>query len=235
MLGLDSFKKQVLDLLEASKKSCQMAVSLLIVMWTFSILDLMTGARFSSHGIHPREFPMGYLSMLWAFFMHHNMAELFANTFPFLVLSSILLVRSPTEYIFLTTVHILTAGTLIWALGPERSNFVGASSLIFAYFSYLVSIGCIERDIVSVTVSVLTLFLYGSLAFTMLLPAATSPYIINVLGFCIGATFAVAHSKYLKNLGDCTKKSPDEENSGLLGKESAYNDDEEAQWASKYS
>jgi len=62
---------------------------------------------------------------------------------------------------------ILLSGTALWLLGRSAYH-VGASSVIFGYFGYLVARGWYERSVTALLVALLTLGLYGGIVWGVL-------------------------------------------------------------------
>lgn len=56
------------------------------------MLDAFAGGALHQHGIHPRDFPMGLLGVLFAPFLHKGLGHWLVNAVPFFVLSMLVLV-----------------------------------------------------------------------------------------------------------------------------------------------
>ena len=62
---------------------------------------------------------------------------------------------------------MLLSGAALWLLGRSAYH-VGASSVLFGYFGYLVARGWYERSVTALLVALLTLVLYGSIVWGVL-------------------------------------------------------------------
>ena len=81
---------------------------------------------------------------------------------PFLVLGGLVAIRGARAFVSTSLFIVLLGGAALWLFG-RFSYHIGASTLIFGYFGYLVARGWYERSIWSILTAFLTLFLYGSI------------------------------------------------------------------------
>ena len=109
----------------------------------------------------PREtrFLSGILLM---HFDHANMSHLGTNIIPFLVLSSLIILRKNISYLF--TFYILSfiiSGSLLWILGQSGCH-IGASAIIFALWGFIVSQGIFTKCPKDIIIGFLIGFVYIS-------------------------------------------------------------------------
>ena len=128
---------------------------------------ILLGSSLQRHGIHPRT-----LSGLWGIvtapFLHGGWGHLISNTGPLLVLGTLVVARGRLVFAEATTVIGLIAGVGTWLTGASGSNHIGASSILFGWFGYLVLSGWIARSFVDIAVSVVVALLYGSIVWGVL-------------------------------------------------------------------
>jgi len=94
-------------------------------------------------------------------FLHGSFAHLILNTVPLVILGALWPSRYPDLSHRVVLDHPLS-GAALWLLGRSAYH-VGASSVIFGYFGYLVARGWYERSVTALLVALLTLGLYGGI------------------------------------------------------------------------
>lgn len=137
-------------------------LSMLGVMWAVQIFSWLDGGGLIHYGILPREMS-GLRGIIFAPILHGSFMHLIANSVPFLILGSIVMLRGLGDFAYVTITVMLVGGFGTWAIGAPHSVHVGASSLIFGYMGFLVSCGYFERKLVSLLVSMAVGAVYGGL------------------------------------------------------------------------
>jgi membrane associated rhomboid family serine protease len=100
-------------------------------------------------------------------FLHGSFAHLSLNTLPLVTLGGFVALRGTRVFLAVSLWIILLSGAAIWLLGRSAYH-IGASSVIFGYFGYLVARGWYERSITALLVALLTLGLYGGIVWGVL-------------------------------------------------------------------
>ncbi|VFN01659.1 MAG: Rhomboid family protein [Candidatus Kentron sp. G] len=136
-------------------------IALVVLIWVIEIVNLLTGHRLSVFGILPRTF-QGLVGIFSSPFLHAGLMHTVVNTVPLLVLGALISLRGIRTYLIASGFIILVGGSAVWLLGRE-SYHVGASSLVFGYFGFLVARGWYDRKLDSLAVTVVTIALYGGL------------------------------------------------------------------------
>jgi membrane associated rhomboid family serine protease len=96
-----------------------------------------------------------------------------SRTVPFITLGGFVALQGTRIFLVVSLWIILLSGAALWLLG--RSTYhVGASSVLFGYFGYLVALGGYERSVTALLVALLTLGLYGGIVWGLL---PTRPFI----------------------------------------------------------
>lgn len=143
-------------------------VGLLGVLWAIEILDtIFLGSSLQRHGIHPRSWS-GLWGIVTAPWLHGGWGHLLSNSGPLLVLGTLVLSRGRLVFAEATTVVTLVAGLGTWLTGSSGSNHIGASSIVFGWFGYLVVAGWMARSLVDVAVAVVVTVLYGGIVWGVL-------------------------------------------------------------------
>ncbi len=124
------------------------------------------GGKLVEFGIHPRTL-RGLLGVLLAPFIHAGWRHLIANTFPFLILGWLVLLRGVRPFVQVTVATALVSGLGVWAIGAPSTTHVGVSGVVFGYFGFLLGRAYYERSLVSLLVGLVVIMLYGSLIWSV--------------------------------------------------------------------
>jgi membrane associated rhomboid family serine protease len=162
-------------------------------MWMFKIVEVLFGADFTRLGIYPLT-RSGLTGILLSPFIHADFTHLINNTLPFFFLTVALFYfySEVAVKVFIQT-YLLT-GLLVW-LGGRPAWHVGASGLIYGLASFLFFSGIIRRHFRLIALSLLIVFLYGSMVWGIF-PGVYRKNISwesHMLGFLAGAFLAVLH------------------------------------------
>lgn len=133
---------------------------LVSIMWIVFILDHI-GFNFNQFGIFPRHF-FGLIGIVASPFLHGNLEHIISNTFPMLVLSSVLFIFYPNIAYRVLIYSTLIGGTLVWLLAREAMH-IGASGLIFALLGFIIASGIYRRNLKSILIAVVIYILYGGI------------------------------------------------------------------------
>ena len=112
-------------------------------------------------GIIPRNL-IGLRGILFAPFLHVNLAHLIGNTIPFVTLGWLIMLREISDFFVVSIISAVVGGLGTWLFGSPGIH-IGASGVIFGYLGYLLSRGYFERKPLSIAMSLFVLMLYGSL------------------------------------------------------------------------
>ena len=169
-------------------------IPLLIAMWVVEIHDLIHPAStLDNYGIAPDK-PHGLIGIFTAPFLHGNVAHLVSNTFPLLILGTLILYNSVEEFWIATLLSMLIGGFGVWAFGQPESNHIGASGVVFGYIGFLLLKGFIEGSN-SARIAAVVLCFYGANMMYGFLPATGVSWEGHLFGFIGGLLAAHAVSK----------------------------------------
>jgi membrane associated rhomboid family serine protease len=130
-------------------------------MWLVKIIELLFDLDFSGFGIYPLTLA-GLPGILLSPFIHADLNHLFNNSVPLFFLSVALFYfySEVALRVFLWT--FLITGLLVWVGGREAYH-IGASGLVYGLASFLFFSGIIRRYFRLIALSLLIVFLYGSM------------------------------------------------------------------------
>ncbi len=148
------------------QKRIYIVIMFVILFWVVELVNIVFGHKFGVFGILPRTL-VGLRGIIFSPFIHHNILHLLLNTIPFIVLGSLVCLRGLDDFLELSLFAMLLGGIGVWLFGRQAYH-IGASGLIFSYFGFLVAAGLYEKKIISILVSLVTLFLYGGIIWGVL-------------------------------------------------------------------
>ena len=138
------------------------------LMWAVEIVDLVAG-DLDANGIRPRD-PDGLPGVALSPFLHGGFGHLIGNTVPFLLLGATIALSGLVRTLSVVAVVALVGGLGTWLLGPDDTNHIGASGLVFGFAAYLVARGVFSRRLVHIAVGLVVLAVYGTTLLFGLVP-----------------------------------------------------------------
>ncbi|MCK4344903.1 MAG: rhomboid family intramembrane serine protease, partial [Bacteroidales bacterium] len=133
----------------------------LLIIWMIKLVEVTLELDFTTWGIYPLKLK-GLKGILLSPLVHANFKHLMDNSVPLLVLGvAIFYFYRPVAYrvFFLTYIMV---GIWVW-FGGRAAYHIGASGLVYGFASFLFISGVILREIRLLAISLLVVFLYGSL------------------------------------------------------------------------
>lgn len=142
-------------------------MAFVLVLWLIELLtDLRWIHRPLDWGILPRS-PEGLIGILTSPFIHADKDHLLANTLPLLVVGTGLFYFYRELAIRVIAMAWIFSGIWVWMIA--RGDYhIGASGLIYGFVSFLFLSGVLRRDTRLMAISLLVVFLYGSMVWGIL-------------------------------------------------------------------
>ncbi|MGE5406230.1 MAG: rhomboid family intramembrane serine protease [Methanosarcina sp.] len=131
------------------------------IMWLVKIIEVLFGLDFSRGGIYPLEIK-GLQGIIFSPFIHENFGHLFNNSLPLFFLSVALFYFYSEVAVGVFTWTFFLTGLLVW-VGGRAAWHIGASGLVYGLASFLFFSGIIRRHLRLIALSLLIVFLYGSM------------------------------------------------------------------------
>ncbi len=165
--------------------------SIVALWWTVEILDTyLLGDRLQGNGIQPRQ-ASGLDGILWAPFLHSDFGHVMSNTFPFLILSGLIMLRGLRRWLTITMIGLSLGGFLTWLLALEgRSNHIGASGIVFAYLGALFGAAFFERKPAAFAPAIVAMMMYATTVVVGLVPQEFVSWEGHLAGFVSGIVAA---------------------------------------------
>jgi len=133
----------------------------IFILWMAHIIALMTDFDARHLAIHPRHLD-GIPGIIAEPLLHADFSHLFSNTVPlFFMLAALLYFYRPLALRIFGLIWILT-GLWVWCFARE-SYHIGASGIVYGLATFLAFSGFIRGEHRLMSVSLLTIFLYGSM------------------------------------------------------------------------
>lgn len=132
-----------------------------VVLWLIHFVDtvLLHSALKRRFGIIPRS-RFNPFSILIAPFLHVDRRHLAANTIPFFILGSLVMIQGQLVFWTTTFTVILISGLGIWIFGKPNTQHMGASGLILGYFGYILASVFFSPNLAAIIIAVVVAVLY---------------------------------------------------------------------------
>jgi membrane associated rhomboid family serine protease len=188
-----SEKKEILSILA-------LPFMFLLIMWLVKLIELQFDLSFIKFGVSPQSLK-GLKGVLFSPFIHKNLTHLFNNSYPILILGGLLfsVYRKIALQIFVWLFFI--SGFWLWIIG-RPSFHIGASGIIYALASFLFISGIIRKNPRLAAVSLVIIFLYGSMIWGILPTKESISWEGHLSGFAAGILVAI----FYRNEGPERKK-----------------------------
>ncbi|MEA2041195.1 MAG: rhomboid family intramembrane serine protease [Bacteroidota bacterium] len=166
---------------------------LTVIMWVVKLAELLLDVHFTKFGNFPLDWR--YISgILSSPFIHGDLDHLISNTVPFLVLGTALFYfyRKHAYKIFLFL--LLFTGVFVW-LAARPAFHIGMSGIIYALASFLIFSGFIHNNRELTSISLIVVFLYGSMVWGILPGKEEVSWESHLFGAVVGLIAALFFSK----------------------------------------
>jgi membrane associated rhomboid family serine protease len=172
----------------------------LIAMWLVKIIELQFDLSFIKFGVLPQKME-GLKGVLFSPFIHKDLNHLLNNSYPILILGGLLfsVYRKIAFQIFVWLFFI--SGFWLWIIG-RPSFHIGASGVIYALASFIFVSGIVRKNSRLSAVSLVVVFLYGSMVWGVLPTKQPISWEGHLSGFVAGIIIAL----FYKNEGPKRKK-----------------------------
>lgn len=164
-----------------------------ISIWFIYGVEIKYGFNFNKFGVFPRTFS-GFKGVFLTHFIHSNTSHLFNNSIPlFVLLSSVFYFYKDVAYKVLLIGAFFT-GFFTWIIARE-SYHIGASGVVYLLFSFVFFSGIIRKHYRLVALSLIIIFLYGSMIWYVLPIKEGMSWEGHLSGFLVGFLFSILFRK----------------------------------------
>jgi membrane associated rhomboid family serine protease len=167
----------------------------LFIIWSVKLIEIILKLDFTFLGIFPLKVK-GLIGILTAPLIHSDFEHLVANSIPILILGSGLFYFYNKVAYKVFFLSYLIANLWIW-LGARQAYHIGASGLVYSFASFLFFSGIFSKNMRMVAISLLVVFLYGSMIWGVLPIQPHVSWESHLMGAIAGMILAI----YFKNSG----------------------------------
>jgi len=188
------------DTIQYSTKIISLPMLFVFVIWFVYWIEIHFDLNFTKFGVLPRKLA-GLKGVVFSPFIHSGVSHLFNNSVPLAVLLSALIYFYKKVYLNILVVGGVLTGFLTWLIAREAYH-IGASGIVYLLFSFVFFSGIIKRQFQLVAVSLIVIFLYGSMIWYVLPIKEGISWEGHLSGFVVGLVFALIY----KNKGIVREK-----------------------------
>ncbi len=176
---------------EYSRKTLLLPLLAVFLIWFVYWFEIIFQFNFNQMGIYPRTLN-GLQGVLFSPFIHANIQHLFNNSIPLLVLLLVLgYFYKPIAFKILI-MGWLGSGLLTWLIA-RPSFHIGASGIIYMLVSFIFFSGVFRKHYRLIAVSLVVVFLYGSMAWYLFPIDKGISFEGHSAGFFIGLLLAILY------------------------------------------
>jgi membrane associated rhomboid family serine protease len=164
------------------------------IMWLVKIIEVLFNIDLTSLGIYPLTLE-GLSGIIISPFIHADFRHLFNNSLPLFFLGTALFYFYSEIAVKVSLWTYFLTGTFVWIAGRNAWH-IGASGLIYGLASFLFFSGIIRKYFRLVALSLLIVFLYGSMVWGIFPNIYREiSWESHMLGFISGIILAVVYRK----------------------------------------
>lgn len=174
--------------LKFSKKTIIIPILSVVIIWFIYWCEINFNYNFNKFGVFPRTIK-GFRGVFLSPFIHSNTNHLFNNSIPlFIFLTSLFFFYKKVALKLLLYGGFLT-GLFTWVIARD-SYHIGASGIVYLLFSFIFFSGILKRHLRLISLSLVVIFLYGSMIWYVLPIKEGMSWEGHLSGFLAGIIFA---------------------------------------------
>jgi membrane associated rhomboid family serine protease len=179
--------------LKISKSIFLIPIIYVVTIWVIYWIEIQFEFNFNKFGVFPRTLE-GFRGVFLTHFIHSNTSHLFNNSIPlFVLLSCLFYFYKNVAYSILLIGGFLT-GFLTWIIARD-SFHIGASGIVYLLFSFIFFSGIIRKHYRLVALSLIIIFLYGSMIWYVFPIKEGMSWEGHLSGFLVGFLFSIIYRK----------------------------------------
>jgi membrane associated rhomboid family serine protease len=180
----------------------QLVGGMVALMWIVEVVNSIDDQKLDQYGIKPREAD-GLIGVVTAPFLHASWGHLIGNTIPFLVMGLAIALRGLGRVAMVTAIVAVVGGLGTWLIGPDHSDHIGASGIVFGYAGFLVSRGIFNRSVSDLLIGAVVVAVWG----TALLSGFAPHPGVSWQGHLCGAIGGLIAARVMMGRGEEGKKA----------------------------
>mgnify|MGYP002639351698 CR=1 FL=1 len=160
-------------------------------IWFVYWIEIQFSLNFTKYGVFPRDLS-GLRGVFLSPFIHGDTNHIFNNSIPLFVLLSALIYFYKDVYLKIVLIGGVLSGLLTWIIAREAYH-IGASGMVYLLFSFVFFSGIIKKQYQLVAVSLIVIFLYGSMIWYVLPIKDGVSWEGHLSGFIVGLLLAFVY------------------------------------------
>mgnify|MGYP000350587513 FL=1 len=165
----------------------------IVIIWLIYWIEITFGYNFNKYGIFPRDFK-GFRGVFLSPLIHSNISHLSNNSVPLFVLLASLFYFYRKIAFKVLFYGVFFSGFLCWLIARD-SYHIGASGVIYLLFSFVFFSGIIRKHYRLIAMSLVVIFLYGSMIWLLLPTEDRISWEGHLSGFLVGFLYAYLYRK----------------------------------------
>ena len=165
----------------------------IVIIWLIYWIEITFGYNFNKYGIFPRDFK-GLRGVFLSPLIHSNISHLSNNSVPLFVLLASLFYFYRKIAFKVLFYGVFFSGFLCWLIARD-SYHIGASGVIYLLFSFVFFSGIIRKHYRLIAMSLVVIFLYGSMIWLLLPTEDRISWEGHLSGFLVGFLYACLYRK----------------------------------------
>jgi len=181
------------NVLSYHKNVLYIPIVAILLIWLIYWVEIKFGYNFNKYGILPRQIK-GLRGIFLSPFIHSDTSHLSNNSVPLFVLLASLFYFYKQIALKVLIYGTLLSGLICWAIARD-SYHIGASGIIYLLFSFIFFSGIIRKHYRLIAMSLVVIFLYGSIIWFILPSEDRISWEGHLSGFLVGLMFSYLYRK----------------------------------------
>ena len=174
-----------------------------LFLWLVQLFQYFYPFDLTRFGVYPLTLK-GLAGILFSPLIHENWEHLASNTIPLLILGTMLFYFYPKSAFKVFVLLYFITSIWVW-FGARQAYHIGSSGLIYGMASFIFACGVLLKSISLLSISLLVVFLYGSMIWGIFPIDWKISWESHLSGFILGIILAFYYkneNKYLEKLPD---------------------------------
>lgn len=138
------------------------SVLIVLLWWAIHASNTLFDLHLQQFGLKPRLLEQWYGIFTYPF-LHGSWEHLVSNSLPgVILLTGLFIFHAKNSFKFLFILY-LVSGIILWFIGRENTNHIGASGVVYALAFFLLTAGFIARERSSIALSFFIILWYGGM------------------------------------------------------------------------
>jgi membrane associated rhomboid family serine protease len=183
-----------------------------LLIWMLHIVQHLFEFDLTHLGVYPQKIK-GLVGILFSPLIHGSWEHLMSNSVPLLVLGTMLFYFYPKPAWKVFLLLYFVTGIWVW-FGARQAFHIGSSGIVYGLASFVFTCGVILKSVSLLAVSLLVVFLYGSIIWGIFPINWSFSWESHLSGFVLGIILAIYYrqeNKYLEQVPEWMNE-PDDNN-----------------------